>query len=108
MRFLSMKRHGVAFDALSPEDYAKRKSQIFQYRALLDVQFEIGRGVLTLARGFGKSFHLETAAPDRFVKANAIFVDAAAVGFNRMRSRECGGPEQAAAETRAFFIGPVD
>src|SRR6516165_4601317 len=108
MRFLSVKRHGVAFDPLGSEDYAKRQSQTFQYRALLDVQFEIGRGVLTLARGFGKSVHFKTAAPDGFVKANTILVGAAAIRLNRMRPSKGGGSQQAAAETRAFFVSEID
>ena len=28
-------------------------------------------------------------------------------GGDGMRAGECGGPEEAAAETRAFFVGPV-
>ena len=31
-----------------------------------------------------------------------------AIGFDRMRARERGGAEQAAAEARAFFVGPID
>ena len=46
MRRLAVKRDGVAFDAKSAQHRAQRQIQVQQYRALLDVQFQIRGGVL--------------------------------------------------------------
>ena len=55
-----------------------------------------------------KFVDLDPATPQGILQFHAVAVAAAAVGFDGMRSRECRRAQQAAAKTRAFFIGPID
>ena len=108
VRFLPLKSDGVTLDALGTGDYPQRKAQAFEHRPLFDVEFEIGGDVGSLAGGFGKTVDRDAAAGERVFESNTVFVGAAAVRFDGVRAGEGGGAQQAAAEARAFFVGPID
>ena len=50
---------------------------------------------------------LDATAPKCVFQLHAIAIRAAAIRCDGVRSRECGGAKQAAAKTRALFIGPI-
>ena len=50
MRFLPVERDGMALHALGSEHDPERQAESFENGALFNVQFEIGRGVLLVAR----------------------------------------------------------
>ena len=92
---------------LVPRTTAERLLQAFEHGALFDVQFEKGGGVVLLARGFGEAIHLDAAAAQGVVHADAVFIGADAIRGDGVGAGEGGGSEQAAAETRAFFVGEI-
>ena len=51
VRLLTVKSYRVALDALGAEYRGERKAHLFKYRALFDVQLEVGCGVLALDLG---------------------------------------------------------
>ena len=73
---------GVALHAFGAQHDAERQLHALQHRPLFDVQFQIRRGVLLLARGFGKAIDRKAAARHGVFQADAVFVGAAAVGFD--------------------------
>ena len=98
---------GVTFHALGPEHHPQRKHEIFEHRTLLDMQLQIGGRVGLFAARFRKPIHLDAAAPECIVHADAVFVGSHAIRFHRMGPGEGRRSEQAAAETRAFFIRKI-
>ena len=78
-----------------------------QHRSLLDVQLQVGRGVLLLARRFGKTVDRKAAARNGVFQADAVFVRAPAIGIDAGSSGEGRRSQQAAAKARAFFVGPI-
>ena len=72
------------------------------------MQFEISGRVLPLTRGFGEAIDLDAATPQRRFERNAILVSANAVCLDAVGTGKGGRSQQASAEARAFFVGPVD
>ena len=103
-----MKSDGVTLDALGAEHDAQRKAEAFEHGALFDVQLQVSRGVLSFTGCLAETIDLYAAAAQRFFQANTVLVGAFAIGLDRVCSRKGGGSEQAPAEARAFFVGPVD
>jgi len=108
MRFLTVEGDEVALDSLSAKHSGERKIETLEDGALLDVEFEIRGGVLAFLGGFGEPVDLDAAAAQRVFEFDAIAIGADAVRRNRMCTRKGGRAEQATAEARAFFVGPVD
>ena len=107
MRFLAEEGDRVAFHALGSQHDAERQLHAFQHRPLLDVQLQVSGRVLLLARRIGKTIDGEAAACDSVFQADAVFVGAAAVGFDGGGAGECRRAQQAAAKARAFFVRPI-
>ncbi len=63
MRLLAMEGNRVPLDALCAQHHAERQSQRFEHRPLLDMQFQICRGILLLLPGFRKTVDFDAAAP---------------------------------------------
>jgi hypothetical protein len=59
VRLLAEKSYGVAFYTLCAEDYTKGKLKVFENRALLDVQFEIGCCISLLFAGVSYLIDIE-------------------------------------------------
>ena len=108
MRLLAVKRDCVTLNAFGAEDDAEGQSLRFEHRALLDVQLEVGGGVVLFLFSFGEAVDVNAAAAESVFEADAVFVLTSAIGFDGVGAGEGGGAEQAAAEAGAFFIGEVD
>ncbi len=93
---------------LVPNTTPSGKCHALQNGALFDVQLNVSRRVLLLARRFGKTVDRKAATLDRVFQADAVLVGAAAVGFDARSTRECRRSQQTAAKARAFFVGPVN
>jgi len=106
--FLAVESDVVALDAFGAEDDPEGESEMLEDRPLLDVEFEVSGGIVLFTGGFGETVDFDFAAAEGFFEPNAIAVGARAVGRDRMRAGKGGGTEKATAETRAFFVGPID
>src|SRR5882724_13111929 len=98
MRLLSVKSDVVALDSFRAQHHSQREPQTFENRSLLNMQFEISAGVFAFALRLRKTVNLHTTAPQRVFHFHAVAIGAAAIGGDGMRSRECGGAQQTAAE----------
>ena len=107
MRFLPVKGDGVPLHALGAQHRAQRQPEGFEHRSLLDVQLDIRGGVLLFGRGFGESVDFDATAAERVFQANTVAIRTHPVGGDAVGSGKGRGAQQAAAETRAFFIRPV-
>ena len=88
VRRLSVEGDRVAFDAFGAEDDAEGQSEPFKHRALLNVQLEIGGGMLALAGGFGETVDVDTASFESVLQADTVLIGAAAVRRDGVRAGE--------------------
>ncbi len=108
VRFLSVKGDVVPLHTFGAEHDAERKVHAFEHRALLDMEFEISRRVFALLRRVGEMVDLHATTAKSVFQLDAIAIGAAAIRGDGVRSGKCGRAKQAAAKTRALFIGPID
>ena len=108
MRGLSVEGDRVALDAESAEDSPEWAIEIEKDRALLDVQLEIGSGVLEFFAALFYFFEIDSVFGERGGKRDALFVFEPASLFHVEMTGAGGRTEQTFAEARSFFIGPID
>ena len=99
----------VPLDAERAEDGAQRQVEPFQHRPLLDVQLEIGGGVLELAARLGRAVEVDAVRCERLRQRDAVAVRQPAqlvLVVHRPGGR--ARAEQAAPEAGALLVGPVD
>ena len=92
---------------LVPRTAASGSPRRFEYGPLLDVEFEVGGDVAAFGGRIADAFDVDLALPQGVFEADAVAIGAGAIGLNGVRAGEGGGPEEAAAEARAFLVGPV-
>ena len=106
---LAAKGHLVALDAERPQYDPERQVERLQNRTLLDVELEVGGGVLELASSFEGGVEIDIEAGDCVGQRDALSVLAlpqlVLVGHRGGGRRRA---EQRAAEARALLVGPVD
>src|SRR5580692_10227919 len=107
MRFLTVESNGVAFHSFCSEHRRQRQAHAFEDRTLLDVQLDVGGGVFLLAGGFAETIDLNAAASERVFKTNAVAFGAHAVSGDAGGTSKGRRAEKAAAEARAFLVGPI-
>ena len=99
----------VPLHSESAEDDAERQVHRLEHRPLLDVELEVGGGVLQLAARVHGRVEVDSLACERVGKRVAVRVAAGPelvlVGH---RSRGRAGPEEAPAEARSLLVRPVD
>ena len=108
MGLLAVEGDGVALDTLGAEDGGEREAEAFEDGALLDVEFEVGCDVVAFARGVADLGYIYVVGGECGFEGGAVAVGAGAVGGDGVGAGEGGGAEEAAAEARAFLVGPVD
>ncbi len=59
-------------------------------------------------RGFAETIHLHAATAQSVFHFYAVAIGTDAIGSYARCSCKCGRAEQAASETRAFLVGPID
>ncbi len=91
------KGNRVSLDAEGTEDGSEREIEIEQNRPLLDVQFEIGGGVLQFFPGIFDFLEINAVFLQRLGKADAIFV------LQTARLRPCRGCPSKRTNRRDFF-----
>ena len=100
----------VALDAERAEHDAERQAERLEHRALLDVQLEVGGGVLELAARLERV--VEVDAVRRRATSGSAFPSASLprAQLVLVGHRAGGGAraEQRAPEARALLVGPVD
>jgi hypothetical protein len=109
VRGLAPERDLVALDAVRPKDDSEREVHRLENRALLDVQLEVGGGVLELAAGVGRLVEVDAVSADCIGERHAVGVPALPQLFlvgHRARGR--ARAEQRAPEARALLVGPAD
>src|SRR5258707_14614528 len=107
MPLLAMKRDGVTLHVFGSAHPTERQPQVFEYRPLFDVQFEIGGGILLLAPSFRESIDPHATAAQGIFHADAVFVRTRAIHLDGMGASESRGSQQAAAETGSFFVSKI-
>ena len=105
---LAVEGDGVALDALGAGNDGQGEAALFEDGALFDVEFKISGGVDLFPGGFADHVHIDAATFEGGREGLALVVGADAVRGDGVGAGEGGGAEQRAAETGAFFIGPVD
>jgi hypothetical protein len=85
MRFLTVKRDGVALYSFCAEHRCQRQAHAFEDRALLDVQLDVRSRVFLLKRRFAESIDFDSATPQSIFEPDAIAIGTHAV------SRDAGG-----------------
>ena len=108
MRGLAVEGDGVAFNTESSEDGTEGQIEIEKNRALLDVELEIRGGVFQFFSALLHFFEIDSVFGERGGKGDALFVFQRARFIHVEMTGAGGRAEQAFAETRAFFIGPID
>ena len=108
VRRLAAEDHAVALDADGAEHRSDRQTEALEHRPLLDVQLEVGAHVAESAPAVARAVELDAVRADRVLEADSVGIREVAhrVGIERPAGR--GGAEEAAAETRALLVGPVD
>ena len=92
---------------LVPSTTPSGSCMAFENGSLLDMQFQIGAGMAALDGGVPDAVDVDVALAQRVFQADSVAVGAAAVGLDGVRSGKGGGAEEAAAEARAFLVGPI-
>src|SRR5580704_1936729 len=98
----------MSLNAFGPEHSAERQGPALEHRALLDMQFDVSGGVLSLTRGLGEAIDFDAATAQGVFHTNAIAISAHAIRSNRGSACERRRTQQAAAKARPFFIRPID
>src|SRR5207244_3812632 len=105
MRRLALEGDEMALDAEGAEDNPQRKAEALEHRALLDVQLEVGGGVLELAPRLDRPVELDAALREDLGQRAAVRVvpltQLVLVGH---RARGGDRPEQAAREVRDLHV----
>ena len=91
-----------------PEHRTERQVQVQQHRALLDVQLQVGRGVIQLDPAVLHFLEVNAHRLERVGQRDALLVPQPARLGQVERPRARRRAEQALAETRAFLVRPVD
>src|SRR5918999_747189 len=107
MSLLARKADGVSLDAESAENHPERKVHPLQNGTLLDVQLEVGDGLLELAPRLVDPVELHAILPQRVWQGDAVAVLQVAHVIGLERSRGRSRAEEAAAEAGPFFVSPV-
>ena len=103
-------RDARALDAERAEHDAERQVERLQHRALLDVQLEVGGGVLELRPRLERAVEVDAVLAQRVGQRDAVAIV-------QLRAARPGPPsspaaarraEQRAPEARALLVGPVD
>src|SRR5215212_8433833 len=107
MGLLAHKADGVTLDAEGAEHHAERQVHPLQDGTLLDVQLEVGDGVLELPPRLVDPVEVHAVLLERVRQGDALAVLEVAhiVRFQRARGR--ARPEEAAAEAGTLLVGPV-
>src|SRR5947209_20467599 len=108
MRFLSEEGNRMPLNTLGAQHRGERKIQAFQHRTLLNVQLQIGTRAVAFAGRLSYSVDFYPASPYRTFQADAVLIRSAPICSDALGARERRRAEQAAAETCAFLVGPVD
>src|SRR5215211_348830 len=108
MGLLAREADGVALDAEGTKHYPERQVHPLQDGALLDVELQVGRGVLELASGLVDRVEVDAVLGQGVGQGHAAAVLEVA---NVVRFQgACGGAgaEEAAPEAGALLVGPVN
>ena len=109
VRRLAAPRDAMALDAERPEHDAEREVHALEHRPLLDVQLEVGGGVLELTRRLGRAVEVDPVRSDRIGQRDAVGVgQLPQLVLVAHRARGRARAEQRAAEARPFLVGPAD
>jgi len=104
---LAVELDGMTFDTGKSRAPRQGEVQIEEHRSLLDMQFEIGSGIFQFGVALFDALEIDADGLEAlgsrmpslsFQSARFIHVQVAGAG---------GGTEQAFAEARAFFVGPI-
>ena len=90
-----------------PSTAPSGRSEVEQHRPLLDVQFEIGGGILEFLAALLHALEIHADLLQRVRQSDAVLVLQAARLVHVEVARAGGRAEQALAEARAFFVGPI-
>jgi hypothetical protein len=99
----------VALHAERPQHDAEGEAQRLQHRPLLDVELEIRRRILELRASLERAVEVDAVGRERVGKCHSLGVPPPAqlvLVVHRAGGRT--GAEQAAPETRALLVRPVD
>jgi hypothetical protein len=106
---LAAPRHARALDAEGAEDDAERQVERLEHGSLLDVQLEVGGGVLELPARLDRAVEVDAVLAQCVRQRDPVAVgqppQLVLVGHRAGRRRRA---EQRAAEARALLVGPVD
>src|SRR5215217_2869457 len=107
MGLLARKANGVTLDAESAEHHPERQVHPLQNGTLLDVQLEVGDGVLELPPRLVDAVEVNAMLLERVWQGDAVavFKVAHVVGFERACGR--ARAEEAAPKAGALLVGPV-
>lgn len=108
VRRLALKSDGVALDTVGSEDGAEGQIQVKQNGALLDVEFEVGGGVVEFAVAIFDTIEIDSVFGEGGGKFDAVLIFERA-GFVEIEAPGAGGrSKEAPAKTRSFFVGPIN
>src|SRR5215210_7543943 len=107
MGLLARKADGVTLDAEGAEHHPERQIHPLQNGTLLDVQLQVGDGVLELPSRLVDAVEVNAMLLERVWEGDAVAVFEAAhvIGLERARSR--AGAKEAASKAGALLVGPV-
>src|SRR5215210_9324823 len=107
MGLLAYKADGVALDAEGAEHYPERKVHPLKDGTLLDVQLEVGDGVLELPPRLVDAVEVDAMLLERVWEGDAVAVFEAAHVVGLERACGCARAEEAAPKAGALLVGPV-
>ena len=107
MGLLARKADGVPLDAEGAEHHPERKVHPLQNGTLLDVQLQVGDGVLELPPRLVDPVEVHAMLPQRVGQRDAVAVLQVAHVIGLERARGGARAEEAAAEAGPLFVGPV-
>ena len=105
---LATEQEAVPLDPRAAADGGSPQALVLQHRALLDVKLEV-RAHPLLARGrLRHPLEIHAVLGEGIRDADSVRIAEVAYRRRLERSREGGAPEEAAAESCALLVGPVD
>src|ERR671916_3413142 len=107
MSLLSGKADGVTLDSEGSEHHPERQIHPLQDGTLLDVQLQVGDGVLELPPSLVDPVEADAVLPKRVRQSDAVAVFEAAHVVRSQRSRGRARAEEAAPKAGSFLVGPV-
>src|SRR5215204_3849262 len=107
MSLLALKADGVTLDAEGAEHHPERQVHPLQNGTLLDVQLEVGDGVLELPPRLVDPVEVNAMLLERVWQGDAVtvFESAHIIGLERACGR--ARAEEAAPKAGALLVGPV-